>query len=134
MPHVFSTITNDTYYCEYGKAPSGNIPPLKHKVLVKGGTGIANKHLVTPYGVATQVSREDLAFLEDNESFQRHKKRGFIVVREDYVDPEVVAANMNTRDGSSPIVPGDFKETDPAKPVDEKPKTVMERLAQKVRG
>ncbi|KAG0013624.1 hypothetical protein BGZ81_000921, partial [Podila clonocystis] len=89
--------------------PSGNdLPTAGRSIVIKGGTGIATKELITPYGMVTEVSDEDLALLEEQEAFQRHIERGFIRVERTKIDPEKIAANMASRDGSSPLVPQDF--------------------------
>ena len=82
MPHVFSTITNPVSYVEYEGTDTGRNRPIKRSVTIKGGHGVAEaRNLVTPYGVATQVTEDELAFLEANPAFQRHKARGFLTVR-----------------------------------------------------
>ncbi len=108
---IYSTATNSTQYCEYDNKDDPK--KLKRKVrfvTILGGTGVARKRgLVTPLGVCTIVTEEQLAFLEQNGSFKRHKQAGFItVVKSSAPDPAKVAENMAQRDGSSPRMPHDY--------------------------
>ena len=69
MNFVYSTMTCDNAYTLYERTAGGLSVPVK-EVLIKGGTGLANKYLITPLGVATQVSDEELALLKENPIFQ----------------------------------------------------------------
>lgn len=119
MPAVFiySTLPNSQYYITYHPQDGVNqVIREKERVLVKGGSGIANKHFVTPLGVVTQVTEAEYEILKEHRLFKLHEKNGYIQVRKTKVDAEVAAADMETRDGSSPIVPEDFKENDLVQP------------------
>lgn len=120
MPYVYSTLANDNIYHVYAETSKDpkSIEPRRsvHSILIKGGAGIATKHLITPLGVVTQISEEDLKILEKDESFQVHVKNGFLKIDNKKVDVEVVVADMESRDHSAPIVPEDSKDTDAAKP------------------
>lgn len=111
MNFVYSTATNDITYVDYlPAAENGAKRNIKKSVLIKGGAGLPkHRTLITPYGVKTEVSDEDLAFLESNQAFQRHAKRGFMKVMKRNVDPDKVAADMAQRDGSAPYVPNDYE-------------------------
>jgi len=108
---VYSTLTNGTEYAEW-ETGANNVPVKARSVVINGGAGLAQKlTLLTPLGVATVVTAEELEFLEGLESFQRHKKLGFMTVRKSgNVDPDVVAKDMEPRDGASPLMPTDFSE------------------------
>lgn len=110
MPFVYSTLTNDNVYNDYTTDGEGNKfhPRLIKSILIKGGANRADKKLVTPFGVVTNVSDEDLAILEKNEVFQTHVKNGYIKVQKSKADPEVVAADMQGRDESAPLVDADL--------------------------
>lgn len=108
---IYSTITNSTEFCEW--LPSANdIPRKGRSVTIKGGAGIALKQtLITPYGAITEVSAEDLEYLESNVLFQNYVKDGWITITKATGwkdDPDAIAADMTQRDGSSPLVPNDF--------------------------
>ncbi len=115
MNYVYSTLTCGTRYRVW--IQSGNdLPTSEHSIVIQGGTGLANKDLITPYGVVTEVKDEDLAILETHEAFLRYVERGFIRVERIKTDPEKVAADMVGRDGSSPLVPQDFEQNNKKPP------------------
>jgi hypothetical protein len=105
--YVFSTIANDQTYVNWA-AGEGGVNTITAEVEVKGGHGVANDRLVTPLGVVTEVSDEQLAQLEQNFVFQMHKKKGFLVVRQKSADPEKISADMNHKDPSAPLTEADF--------------------------
>lgn len=108
MPFIYSTLTADNKYSGYQKG-GGDIPSVTWEVLVKGGTGVANNRLITPQGVVTEVTDEELARLKENVIFNRHVENGFIVISDKREDPEKVAADMTGRDPSAPLVDADFE-------------------------
>lgn len=112
--YVYSTLTSDVEYALWSK-PAGDLPIIERTVKIKGGANLANARLVTPYGVATSVSAEELDLLNGNEVFTLHKKNGFITVSEKSEDPEKVATDMTGRDASAPLVPQDFTEEEEPK-------------------
>ena len=106
MPYVYSTITNTTEYCEYKTDPEARqLPILLRKVAILGGSGVANKHMVTPRGVVTKVTDDELEFLKGNKAFQRHMARGFIRIDTAKIDADLVAADMTKGDDSAPKTP-----------------------------
>lgn len=111
--YVFSTLANNQMYQEWVKG-GGDIPVKGRGVLIKGGAGVANRNLITPLGVATEVSDEELQLLEANDVFQTHKALGFIVVRQKSADVEKVAADMNRTDKSAPLTEASFPDTEGA--------------------
>lgn len=68
-----------------------------------------NDRFITPLGVATEVSKEELALLEKNPVFQMHKENGYIIVQDKKADAEKVASNMQGNDGSAPLTPSNYK-------------------------
>lgn len=105
---IYSTLTADQRYVEWVKG-GGDIAVEGRSVLVKGGSNVANKHLLTPLGVQTEVSDEDYAFLQEEPTFRLHVQNGFITVRQKKADAEAVAADMATRDGSAPLTDADLE-------------------------
>lgn len=59
MPYIYSTLTCDNAYTIYSDGANGLKVP-QGSVIVKGGTGIANDRLITPLGIITSVSEEEL--------------------------------------------------------------------------
>lgn len=110
MPYVYSTATGGIDYVQY--KPS-SIHAASHQVLRKvsiaGGANLApvQGRLVTPKGVATHVSDEELKFLMNDETFKRHMAAGFMYVDEKKMDADKVVRDkgMNPQDGSAPITP-----------------------------
>ena len=108
MPHIISTLTNNNTYATYRKG-GGDIPIVDKKVTIAGGANVAGKHLVTPQGVVTSVTNEELEFLKGHQNFQNHMKRGFVKIAKSSVsDPNKAAAGMEARDESAPITPDDY--------------------------
>jgi len=112
--YVYSTLATDMNYTNYTEG-GADLPVAKPAVFIKGGAGVANDRLITPRGVITQVTEEDLAYLEANPVFQLHKTNGYILVEKSKLDPEKVAADMTGRDNSAPMVEHDV-------PADQLPK------------
>lgn len=108
MPYVYSTLSCDNEYRSYVKG-GGDISQVESHVLIKGGAGVMNRNIITPYGVATEVTKEQLAMLEANDQFQLHKKNGFITVDAKKMDADEVAKDMTKKDKSSPATMDDYK-------------------------
>lgn len=115
--YVFSTLTAGQDYTLYEVNPSG-VNMVKAVVSIKGGANLPDKHLITPLGVVTEVTDDELAILNRIDDFKRHKELGFITVQERKDDVEAVVADMEQRDESAPLTPNDYAEGDgQAKPV-----------------
>lgn len=108
--YIYSTLSADVNYNIYVHNSEGH-PLVAKSIHIKGGSGIAGKHFITPLGVRTEISDEELSLLENDEVFKTHKANGFVSISKADINPEVAAADMETRDGSAPAVPEDFKET-----------------------
>lgn len=110
MPIVYSTLACDNVYAQHVQSTK-DLHHFEHKILIKGGAGVANKHLITPKGVATIVTDEQLEALEKNPGFAQHKKNGFITVQKsgnEAVDKAV--KNMKADDESKPLTDADFED------------------------
>lgn len=105
--HVYSTATAGVDFTAY--QPSRNMSPNRpiKKVSVAGGSNVANKQIITPYGVRTEVSDEDADFLKDHPVFQRMEAGGFMRLIKSKKDPEkvITSEKMQVRDGSAPETP-----------------------------
>lgn len=115
--YIYSTQTNSTAYPEWRYDPGKPFHTMKRKVIINGGTGVANKHFVTPMGVMTKVSDEDFAFLKENAMFQRAVKNGWHTYDTSRQEPEDMAKNMKIGDGSAPKNPVTIKETPGGAPI-----------------
>ena len=116
--YVYSTLTADNIYAGYVKG-GADIPIVERSVHIKGGANVADKRLITPRGVATEVSADDLEFLLENSVFQMHVENGYVTFSDHKEDPEVVVASgMEGRDQASPLEPGDFEGQPGPQPAD----------------
>ncbi len=109
--YIFSTLANDQNYTNWVKG-GGDIPVKGQSVLIKGGTGVANDRLITPLGVATEITEEELSILDLNPVFVKHRQDGFITVRNKKAEAEKVASDMNLMDKSAPLTASSFAEAD----------------------
>lgn len=104
--NIFSTLSNDQSYTFYKK--EGGSTNVERSIFIAGKANVANKHLITPSGMATSVSDEDYADLQNNEVFNLHVKNGFLSVSKVKADPEKVAKGMTSKDESAPKTEKDF--------------------------
>ena len=111
--YIYSTLTADQIYTSYKTSPNG-VPTATSNVLIKGGANLMTKHMVTPRGVVTEVTPEELAELRTNEVFKLHLSNGFLQISEAKTDVEKAAADMTGRDQSAPIVEQDEEMPAPA--------------------
>ena len=112
MPYVYSTLTNDQVYTLWRPASTEKNPNVAlKKVKINGGHGrMDRKNLVTPLGVVTEVSNEELEALNQIGAFRKHMEAGFIKVDKKKSDPEKVASDMAEKDASAQKTPSDFVE------------------------
>jgi hypothetical protein len=115
--YIYSTLTTDVTYALYGESPANGAPAIvKASVFIAGKANVINKNLITPMGVMTKVSDEELSLLKENHTFKRHVDSGFIKIETRKVDPEVVAPDMqiSTVDEGAQVTP-EYIETFKAK-------------------
>ena len=107
MPYILSTLTAPQRYTSSKPTADGRgIPKIIRSVFIAGGHGVADKNFITPQGVVTKVSEDELAFLETVPSFGRHKSRGFItIMKSEPSRPENKIVDMASGDKSAPITP-----------------------------
>lgn len=110
MPLIFSTMTGAVTYTEWKTSPGG-LSVAGKSVTINGGANVAHrKTIITPRGVGTQVTDDELAFLENDAVFKFHKKGGFITIDsvKDIRDADLAASDMEGRDDSAPDVEQDY--------------------------
>lgn len=105
--YVYSTLSSDMNYTNHAQG-GADLPQALPPVFVKGGAGVANDRLITPRGVATEITEEQAEYLRANPLFQLHESNGYVQISADNVDPDKAAADMTGRDNSAPIVPQDL--------------------------
>lgn len=104
MPYITSTLSSGVNYAIYGKT-AGGLPVIKKEITINGGSNVINKLFVTPHGVVTEVSDEDLELLEAHPLFKRHKEAGFIKVSK---SAKLDISSMEEKDKSAQLVEKDF--------------------------
>jgi hypothetical protein len=114
MNYIYSTLTSSQKIPRYKDGGSKEIGVIEKFVLIKGGANLAHGNslngglgLMTPKGVVTEVSDEDLEFLEANGSFKRWVERGFIRVEKREKSLESMVKTMTQKDQSAPKTPDD---------------------------
>lgn len=106
--YIVSRAAQDIEYAEWAFNKAGS-HEKKKSVIIKGGAHVINrKTLTTPKGVITPVTAEELAFLESNNAFQRHKQNGFVEIVKSKDDAEDIAESEGTRDNGSQLTKKDF--------------------------
>ncbi len=90
--YVYSTISADVdYTCENDVV-----------IRIAGKANVANRNIITPRGMVTKVTDEQLAELKKNHVFQLHLENGFLTIEKSKADRDKVASDMTGRDKSAP--------------------------------
>jgi len=108
---VFSTLSAPQLYQNWKEGAADLPVPAGDPVRIEGGANVASRNLVTPRGVVTKVTEEQYAYLLENRHFCEHVENGFIEVKEANEDADRVAANLEGKDKSAPLTPGDYPAT-----------------------
>lgn len=110
MPYIASTLATAVTYVDYSATHENGLPHAKASVTIEGGFGVANKNLITPQGVVTPVTDEQLAVLCKVELFRTHEANGFVqVLDKNPGDPERASADMNRNDPSAPLTDASYE-------------------------
>ena len=91
--YICSKMACDNAYTTYHprKESANDMPRKNRQILIKGGSGVVDKQLVTPHGVVTKITREELDFIKKNDpAFARHEKRSFLKVFDKEPSPKNV--------------------------------------------
>lgn len=109
---VFSTLTKDHKYTQWDvPADKNQMPTIRGvPVIIKGGANRAtfpegSVGLHTPKGVVTEVSDQQMEYLDGCWKFKQHCQRGFLIVTSADTKPEIVAKDMEPKDNSAPLTP-----------------------------
>jgi hypothetical protein len=112
MNYVFSTLSTPMYYTKHENGTSGE-PVEICRIFINGGANIADRRtLITPRGVVTEVSDQDLEVLKANKVFQMHMLNKFITIERHKEDANKVAKDMEPEDKSAPLTPAKVKKQD----------------------
>jgi hypothetical protein len=125
MPSIFSTLSAGVDYTGYKKSDSeSGAHEVERVVSIKGGAGVASALDVlagkplTPAGVQTEVTDEELEFLKNHPVFQDQLKAGFLkIVEKKSAKIEKVVEDMNKDDTSAPLQEKDFDKKSKSKRV-----------------
>lgn len=114
MPFIYSTLTCSNTFVVYAPKPDPKaLSRIVKRIEIHGGHGVNTiKGLVTPQGVVTKVTDEELKLLEKSSSFRRQRDAGYLVVDNKKVDPAKKAVDMNPKDESAPMTPKDFDKSE----------------------
>lgn len=118
MAYITSTLTTPVEYTLYKDLP-GKARAVAASVRINGGANVADKRtIVTPQGVCTQVTDEQLELLRKHPLFKEHEKKGYVAVVETRYkeDAEKAAKDLQPKDGSAPKTPQDYEEKKAKKP------------------
>ena len=102
--YVYSTVTASIAYKIGDKT-----------IVIKGGANVADKHMWTPKGVATKVTREELEELRKIPSFSSREKEGYFSTSQFEKNANKVAGDMAGADKSAQADVEKLEETSKAK-------------------
>lgn len=89
--YVCSKMASDNAYTTWipGSKAANDMPRKERQVLIKGGAGVVSKQLVTPHGVVTKITSEELDLVRKScPAFGRHEKAGYLRVLEKDPSPK----------------------------------------------
>lgn len=117
MPFIVSKASQDICFCVWDR-PKNGILKAGRKILIKGGTGVLDKKtLETPNGVVTEISKEELEFLQNNSSFKRMCERGFMMIESSKTTAKTKAKKKDKRDRGAQLTKEDFESRGQSAPV-----------------
>lgn len=102
--YVYSTVTASIAYTVGDKT-----------IVIKGGANVADKHMWTPKGIATQVTKEELEELRKIPSFSSREKEGYFSTSQFEKNANKVADDMAGADKSAQADVKKLEETSKAK-------------------
>lgn len=121
MNYIYSTASNDTVFPIWikaaGSAQSIRAAQHERKILIRGKANVINtQSLITPKGVVSEVTDDELAELQKMSAFNASVKAGFYTVEKKKVEVEKVVKDMTKKDKSAQKVKQDFVDANAALP------------------
>lgn len=121
---IVSKASQDIEYVGWEKAKNGLNKKAK-VIVIKGGANVLNKKTMeTVSGVITEVSAEDVKFLETLSTFRRHRDAGWMTVVKSKGEADKKAAQKEKddegrakKDGSAQLTPEDFEKNGQKPPI-----------------
>ena len=102
--YVYSTVTASISYTVGDKT-----------IVIKGGANVTDKHMWTPRGVATEVTKDELEELRKIPSFASREKDGYFSTSQFEKNANKVAGDMAGADKSAQADVEKLEETSKAK-------------------
>ncbi len=102
--YVYSTVTASIAYTVGDKT-----------IVIKGGANVTDKHMWTPRGVATEVTKDELEELRKIPSFSSREKDGYFSTSQFEKNANKVAGDMAGADKSAQADVEKLEETSKAK-------------------
>lgn len=124
MPYIVSKASQDIEYVGWLKGKNG-LNKKEKSVLIKGGANVLDKKtMTTANGVVTEVTAEDVKFLETLSVFNRHVAGGWMKVVKSRAEAEKKAEEKVVdedgevkKDGSAQLTPEDFEKKGQKPPI-----------------
>ncbi len=95
---IASKLTASTSFAIYDKKAQN----IVKRILINGGNSLVNRHLQTLEGAITEITEDDLKLLEQDFTFNRQVKNGFLKVT-DQPDAAKASSDLESRDTSAPL-------------------------------
>lgn len=106
--YITSRLSSGVDYAFYGKTPGG-INKVEKTISIKGGSDVVDKKtLLTPQGVVTELSKDDLDLLKTHPVFKMHLENGYITINENE-KAAIKAGEKLEVDKSSQITDEDYE-------------------------
>ena len=121
---IVSKASQDIEYVGWSKGKNG-LNKKEKSVVIKGGANVLNKKTMeTVNGVITEVSADDVKFLESLSTFRRQVEAGWMKVGKSRVEAEKKAEAKDVdedgkviKDGSAQLTPQDFEDIGQTPPI-----------------
>ena len=108
--YIYSTLSTDQLYTSWEANKKGGPHIKKGEVFIAGKANVATEHLLTPKGMCTAVTEEQLKFLKNDSVFNRHVEAGYLLIETRKFDADEAAKDMTEKDPGAPLTPDDFED------------------------
>lgn len=118
MLYIVSTMSSSVEYCNYDTSRK-DINVLLDSVVIKGGTGVADKKtlICAEGGIITPITEQQFEWLKNNPLFKHHQNNGFLKVVKSKSEAERQADKPELlKDKSAQLKDKDFEEQGIEKP------------------
>ena len=112
--YVYSTVTASIVF-DIGEQDERGVIAIPRPITIKGGANVTDKHMWTPRGVATEVTREELEELRKIPSFSSREEDGYFSTSQFEKNANKVADDMAGADNSAQADVEKLEETSKAR-------------------